>query len=382
MHYHGKQMRALILIFSMLPFSIVLPQTTDTHSDQLTTSLIIPCCSKHAKHLYELLKMYERQTELPDEAVIALSSSAEVDTSILDTLTNELWRFPITLLLSKERYFAGENRNRASHSASGNLLVFQDADDIPHPQRIEIIKYFFKKYQIKHLIHEWIDFKSWSNANFEPYTDFEKIPFFYPKNYQEILNNGGYYTNGNIAILKTVLKTVSWPDNRKGQDAIFNKTVYEYFSSRIAINIPLLVYCSFLSSHKVPSEGVTLGKKEAQAFSEELKGELEFVPDEGEQVIENKLIQIKSVGQEPSAIVADEQQKYKVLIELQDPKDLALLLQAQLNLSLELQKHLPLPTPPPVVQHAAKPQGIKRSARGRKCWHCARKERKRARRGK
>ena len=374
MHYYGKQMRALILIF-MLPFSIVVPQTTDTHSDQLTTSLIIPCCPKHAKHLYELLKRYEHQTELPDEVVIALSSSAEVDTSILDTLTNELWRFPITLLLSKERYFAGENRNRASHSASGNLLIFQDADDIPFPQRIEIIKYFFKKYQIKHLIHTCIDLKSWSNANFEPYTHFDKIPFFYPKNYQEIWDHGGYFTNGNIAILKTVLQTVTWPDNRRGQDTIFNEIVYKYFSNRIAINIPLLVHCSFLSSHESPSEKVTSRKKGARAFMGELKDELEFVPDKEEQMIENKLIQIKGMGQELSAITAAKQQRHKVQIELQDPKYLSLVLHAQRNLSLELQKQLPVPTPPPVVrtpQPAARPQ-----VRGHKCWHCARKERKR-----
>ena len=377
MHYYGKEMRTLILIFSLLPFSIALPQ--EMPSDQLTTSLIIPCCPKHAKHLYELLKIYEYQTELPDEIVIALSSSSEVDHSILDKLTNELWSFPVTLLLSKERYFAGENRNRASYSASGNLLVFQDADDIPFPQRIEIIKYFFKKYQIKHLIHTCIDLKSWSNANFKPYTHFDKISFFYPKNYQEIWDHGGYFTNGNTAILKIVLQTVTWPDNRRGQDTIFNETVYEYFNNRIAINIPLLVHCSFLSSHKGPSE----------------KDVLEFVPDEKEQMIENKLIQIKSVDQGLSAITATEQQRYKVQIELQDPKYLSLVLQAQrnlslelqkqlnltrelqkqLNLALELQKQLPVPTPPPVVQApqpAARPQ-----ARGRKCWHCARKERKR-----
>ncbi len=306
MHYYGKQMRALILIF-MLPFSIVVPQTTDTHSDQLTTSLIIPCCPKHAKHLYELLKIYEHQTELPDEVVIALSSSPEVGNSILNQLTNELWSFPITLLLSKESHFAGANRNRASHFASGNLLIFQDADDIPFPQRIEIIKYFFKKYQIKHLIHTCIDLKSWSNANLEPY-HLDKIPFFYPKTYPEIWHQRDY-TNGNIAILKDVLQTVTWPDNPRGQDSIFNRIVYKYFSNRIAIYIPLLVYCSFLSS-KAPSEAPR--EKRSRAF-----------------LIE-ELSQIKSGGQQLSAIAATEQQMYKMQIKLQNPKDLALLLQTQL----------------------------------------------------
>ncbi len=336
-------MRTLILIFSMLPFSIVLPQKTDLHSDQLTTSLIIPCCPEHAKHLHKLLKMYKHQTELPDEVVIALSSSAEVDNGILDKLTNEPWNFPVTLLLSKKRRFAGENRNRASHSASGNLLIFQDADDIPHPQRIEIIKYFFKKHQIKHLIHAWIDLKSGDKANFEAYTHFDKIPFFYPKNYQEIWSQGGDYTNGNIAMLKDVLQIVTWPDNRRGQDIIFNETVYEHFNNRIVINIPLLEYRSFLSSHH-PSEKVTLEKKRARTFIEELNNELKlfssFAPNERKQTIKDKLMQIKSVSQELSAIAATDQQMEMVQVELQDLKNFALEIQKQLSvLPPPLQKH-------------------------------------------
>ena len=260
--FNGEQMRILILIFSMLPFSIALPQKTDTHPDQLTTSLIIPCCPEHAQHLHELLKVYEHQTELPDEVVIALSSSAEVDNTMLEKLTNEPWSFPVTLLLSEKKLFAGENRNRASHAASGNLLVFQDADDLPHPQRIEIIKYFFKKYPILHLMHTWTDLESLSNTTFESYTDFDKIPFFYPKSYLEAWNQGDY-TNGNVAILKEVLQTVSWPDDPRGQDIMFNRTVYEHFNNRIAIGIPLLLYRPLLSSYKAPPKKVTPVKKRA-----------------------------------------------------------------------------------------------------------------------
>lgn len=40
-------------------------------------------------------------------------------------------------------------------SSEGEILITQDADDIPHPQKIEATEYFFSHYDVDHLIHTW-----------------------------------------------------------------------------------------------------------------------------------------------------------------------------------------------------------------------------------
>ena len=66
-------------------------------------SVIIPCHFKHAYLLHPLLQLFERQTRLPDEVVISLSEANKVSRSIIATLENEEWLFPVKLLLSDER---------------------------------------------------------------------------------------------------------------------------------------------------------------------------------------------------------------------------------------------------------------------------------------
>lgn len=211
------------------------------------TSLIIPCCAKHARHLSLLLRVYEQQAELPDEVVISLSEVNLVSNIILDTLKKELWSFPIRLVISKKKLFAGENRNRACEHATGDILICQDADDLPHPQRIEIIKYFFKTYQVDHLMHEMVVFKQNQSFSYNYYKDFSQIPFCYFDGFTDACY--GHFTNGNVAIAKHVFDTVKWIGIMpKAQDVMFNKQVYKNFKHCIGVKVPLYFCFPFLSS--------------------------------------------------------------------------------------------------------------------------------------
>ncbi len=256
----------MFIVASILLFGHALSEGNLKHltGDDLTTSVIIPCCAKHAQHLYPLLKRYEYQTELPNEAVISLSESGQVPSTILDALQKELWKFPVTLILSEKKLFAGPNRNKACEHATGDLLICQDADDIPYPQRVEIIKYFFKTYAIDHLIHQWSELNQDGTLPFERrdklfrlhlllYKDFSQMQFFYPKTFNDVWEPDTF-TNGNIAISRRVFDAVKWSDEPRGQDSIFNKNVYARFQNCIAIKVPLLVYRSFLSSVKKSEE--------------------------------------------------------------------------------------------------------------------------------
>jgi glycosyltransferase involved in cell wall biosynthesis len=216
----------------------------------LKVSLIIPCIPLHAPYLSSLLKTYEMQTVLPDEVVISLSEADLVESKILKELQTQPWHFPILLVLSKEKLYAGENRNKACEHATGDIFVCQDADDIPHPQRLEIIKYFFEHYPVDHLVHEFVfvTLSAHSIPSYTMHSDFSKIPFFYNEEISHAWKNGEPLSPGNPAIRRAVFEKIKWSNMPRQQDLIFNEAVYEQFKHCYALKIPLLLYRQFLSS--------------------------------------------------------------------------------------------------------------------------------------
>ena len=106
-------------------------------------------------YIKELLTAYEKQTVLPDEIVISVSQVQKIPNNILDELQQGSWLFSVTILSSKKQLFAGQNRNIAGTHAKGDILICQDADDLPHSQRVEIIKYFFEQYNPDFLMHQY-----------------------------------------------------------------------------------------------------------------------------------------------------------------------------------------------------------------------------------
>lgn len=213
-----------------------------------TSSLIIPCYYKHAPYLYDLLVMYEYQTKLPDEVVISLSQADLVEVNILEKLTEERWSFPVTLILTNEQKYGGENRNRACQHAKGDIFICQDADDLVHEQRIEIIHYFFEHFAIDHLMHEYCLVKpNEHHILFQTY-DPTAIQFWNSKKFETIWQRGRF-TNGNVAISRWLFQNIQWTDKPRAQDTLFNRQVYSrYYKTCIVINAILYGYRQYLSS--------------------------------------------------------------------------------------------------------------------------------------
>ena len=126
-----------------LPLIFVLLNSYACQSNTIKTSVIIPCFYGHFQHLDELMNALCNQTVLPDEIVISLSEIDKLDPILVENFENKQYPFPVKLIKHQERLWAGPNRNSACQHASGDIFICQDADDLPHPQRIEIIKYFF-----------------------------------------------------------------------------------------------------------------------------------------------------------------------------------------------------------------------------------------------
>jgi glycosyltransferase involved in cell wall biosynthesis len=239
---------AIIATSTLFSHILCAQNTPENHLQKEIISVLIPCCAKHAPHLPALIELYEHQTVLPDEIVISLSEAHQVSGDIITKIQETAWRFPVIIITSPEKQFAGENRNNAAMRATGTILVCQDADDIPHPQRIEIIKYFFEHYEVDHLMHQWTKLGPLDKIQFSHHQDLREISHvdLYLKNFRLI--NKLNLTNGNIAIRRNVFDKIKWSKAPRGQDTEFNRAVYKQFKNCIGIKASLLYYRMFLSS--------------------------------------------------------------------------------------------------------------------------------------
>ena len=211
----------------------------------MTLSVIIPCAAFHFQHLPYLLECYAHQTCVPDEVVISLSDTRLLQSEELERFTQREWPFRLVLLQAREIQSAGRNRNIACAPATGDILLCQDADDLPHPQRVEIVKSCFERYHISHLMHTYI----MESHEFSPYVLEEISPeqyYFYDHIPQ------APFHNGNIACLASVAQAIQWQDSLPcDQDVKFNREVYKKFHNNAVINCALIIYRWRLSAFKL-----------------------------------------------------------------------------------------------------------------------------------
>ncbi|MFS2013763.1 glycosyltransferase [Azospirillum sp. CT11-132] len=120
-------------------------------------SLVIPCTHRDVVLVPDLLEAYANGTELPDQVIVSVSNAHMADGAVLERIaTIGIARFPEILILKHHRrMFHGPNRQAASERAIHELICYQDADDTPHPQRIQIVKRLFEQYDIMHLNHTY-----------------------------------------------------------------------------------------------------------------------------------------------------------------------------------------------------------------------------------
>lgn len=214
----------------------------------LKTSVIIPCHYNHAQHLPSLLQAFAEQSVVPDEVVISLSECNKVSRNIIDEITATSYPFSLCLIPFEQPVSEGGNRNYGCAHATGDVFICHDADDLPHPQRVEIIKYFFEMYQVDHLMHRWGD----ALEHLPFFKNFEKMRWFHlPKYLDDPLGSGGY-TNGPVAISRQVFDTVRWDTAfRVGVDVDFNKQAYALFANTtIVLEDSLYIYRHRLSTYK------------------------------------------------------------------------------------------------------------------------------------
>ena len=201
------------------------------HRPALTVSVIIPCTQKHVAHLPALINALRAQTRKADQIVVATSGCAAAELPTLDA----------DVVHSSTPCTAGSNRNRGSAAARGDVVIYQDADDLPHPQRVEIVAGLFEKYQIEHLMHFYY--------RLTPGSDEFSVKEAAKRTRYRTKPTAGGITNGNPAVARAVLRAVQWPEYPQiGEDVEFNARAYAHTKWTAVTELPLLTYRHNLSS--------------------------------------------------------------------------------------------------------------------------------------
>lgn len=221
-----------LIVVSSIDALLVRPKLLD-----LNVSVIVPCHYKHFPLLEELLINFSHQTVHPLEIVVSLSECELVEQEKIDALENTNWPFAIKILRNPEKLYGGQNRNRASQVSVGDILIYQDADDVPHPQRVEIVKALFDRYELDHLYHAWIH----PTQSFASYTYDQYVNLC--ADCKRISDLGHKPTYGNVSVTREVFNAVKWPEySQKGEDADFNSQVYAKFQHTAYADVALLMY--------------------------------------------------------------------------------------------------------------------------------------------
>lgn len=232
------------IFFSFVLFTLGFanPIQRREHPEEKKISVIVPCAGQHFKLLAPLLERYRQQVCLPDEIVISLSSIEHLQKEEIDALEKGPWPFDLKIYRFTGKQSPGLNRNIAVSHTIGDVIISQDADDLPHPQRVEIVKFIFENYIVDHLMHKWVA----ENSPLVPY-DKAQVQIYRFDAYDDIYKSplGERLHNGNNAFSREVSKIVQWVDVKKldvDQDVKFNRDVYKAFKNNAIIACDLLVY--------------------------------------------------------------------------------------------------------------------------------------------
>lgn len=226
-------------------------------------SLVIPSTPNHFRYLDCILRKYEENTIKPNEVIISVSQGNKINNSLVENLKSKYKKSfdNLDIILNDQTVMEGPNRGVGSTHSSCDYITYHDSDDIPHPQRIEVIKHFFKKYDILHLNHSYSFDTSFNTINFEDIkvVNSEKLYLDHfgkdlhesrPLNYFPDPSNRSYGSlcgfwvcGGPTTIKRSVLEKIKWNQERiLSYDYDFCMDVLFEFNKSMVIDSPLIWY--------------------------------------------------------------------------------------------------------------------------------------------
>lgn len=230
--------------------------------DALSSAVAVPCYYKHFKYLPGLLKSLTEQTHLPEEVVISLSQVEYLTEGEIDALESGPWPFAVKILRKQGIFMEGANRTAAARECHADLVLCIDADDIPHPQRIEAVVQLFETVPDAAMVLCGHAYCPGESIICEP-----AIPLFSSEEYGQLhfelgpaswlkLNHPSELTrwesgvhNGSPSLRRSVLEqNIYWSDLKNGADLAFNREIFGSNHPVYLIQLPLLHYFNGRSS--------------------------------------------------------------------------------------------------------------------------------------
>ncbi|CAE7582132.1 unnamed protein product [Symbiodinium natans] len=197
----------------------VLPQTMELSGWVPTpeVSVVIPCTLRDAQRKFalgEMLRTVLEQTLKPLEVIVALSNATADEAAAVETkLSRFLDTIPVIVDAVEGPASSAQNRDRGLRRARGDILSVFDADDLMHPQRIELIsKAFHAKPDLKLLLHSYFPLFNNSQPRTCPHYDLNDRLHVLPSR--------------DLAIMEEATRQV----------AHLHDTVHEIFNSGIAMS--------------------------------------------------------------------------------------------------------------------------------------------------
>jgi len=216
-------------------------------------TLAIPCMWSHFKYMKALLESIRSSSMVPEEIVISISdvnvrSKKEQISFLFKSFKNDL---NIVFTLSEQLQPAYTARDTISPLITGDLIIYHDADDMPHYNRFEYIKRFFEEYDIVHLNHSYRFFREPDVGNIK-YDDIKVVrggltlyeSYFGEKRVHHLYGSPYMRTAiGPTSIKKEVLSKVSWKNRRVGnEDNTFCLEVLQAFKKSMLIDAKIYSY--------------------------------------------------------------------------------------------------------------------------------------------
>ena len=225
---------------------------TKKGGSKTSISVVIPCHNTHFKYLNECIQNILQSTLLPNEIIVSLNNVQIIGDCKVDNIEKKYNKNGLKILRNYTSLPASENRHNGSIQSKNDIIIYTDADDLIHPQKIEIINHFFKKYpDTLHINHEYSNKFNVNSFNIN------KIKFANYNKVSKICQNIENYTNldwynlpnrqvhaGHLSIKKKVLKHVKWDILMKtvGEDSKFCREICNKFNKSIIILEPLSFY--------------------------------------------------------------------------------------------------------------------------------------------
>ena len=225
-------------------------------------TLCIPCVDKHIPLLINLLKTIPKFSRKPDNIMIGLSpkfNSIDLNNE-KEKLFSLFPDLPLTIIVQNKKTHAAEHLNNMGKLINEGFIVRADADDVIHPQKLEVIEKILEKYpDTKLILHRWYfsQKRDYSMTKFsyindysfknEIFTDIKCENLIISENFSkkykrepDFLSKSNWIVNGANSYSFSVFKDVLYKNISFAEDTIFNRDVTRKYNKTIFLDIKLI----------------------------------------------------------------------------------------------------------------------------------------------